>query len=81
MVSELLFNIQEKSSFSLIYFRTDFSIGVRFAMILARVALISLLKNFEFSLDSKTTVPVPMNEKLILFTPKDGVYLKVKPLK
>ena len=58
------------------FFLIHRSIGQRFAMMLARVALVLLLKNFEFSLDSKTTVPLQMNKQSILFTPQDDVYLK-----
>lgn len=58
-----------------------FSIGQRFAMIQARVAIALLLKNFEFSLDSETTIPLQWNKRAIMCTPQHGVYLTVKRLK
>lgn len=55
-------------------------IGLRFAMMQTRVGIILLLKHFEFSLGSKTNVPLVINKKAGVFSPQDGVYLKVKPL-
>lgn len=49
-------------------------------MMQTRVGIILLLRNFEFSLGSKTTVPLAISKKAGVFSPQDGVYLKVKPL-
>lgn len=54
------------------------SIGVRFAVMGAKIALVLLLNSFEFSLGSKTTVPLEINKNSVVFSPKGGVYLKVK---
>lgn len=55
-------------------------IGLRFALMQTRVALIILLNNFEFSVGSKTTVPIPINGASFLLSPLGDVYLKVESL-
>lgn len=58
------------------------SIGTRFGMLQIRVGLITILRNFHFSLGSNhdETIPIPINKKVFLLTP-ESVYLKLIPLK
>lgn len=55
-------------------------IGLRFGMMQMKIALITLLNRFEFSIGSKTTVPITLNKTLYLLAPEGDVYLKIKPL-
>lgn len=56
-------------------------IGLRFAFMQTRIALVTLLNNFEFSVSSKTIVPIVASKSSFLLTPQNDVYLKVTPLK
>lgn len=56
-------------------------IGLRFGMMQARVGLLYLLNNFEFLPCSKTPTTVVFGASPIVLGPKDGIYLKIKPLK
>lgn len=56
-------------------------IGKRFAMMLARIGIITLLKNFEFSTGPKTVVPLGFEHKAMFLSPKDNVYLTLKAIK
>lgn len=55
-------------------------IGIRFAMMQARIALVALIKDFEFSISPQTTIPISLNKKSHL-TIANEAYLKVKPVK
>lgn len=55
-------------------------IGLRFGMMQAKVGLIILLNNFEFTLGSKTTVPLVFESRPFILTPEGGVYLKLKQI-
>lgn len=55
-------------------------IGLRFAMMQSRIGLITLLRNFEFSVCSKTTQSIEFTSSSVLLSPKDGIYLKLKPI-
>lgn len=52
-------------------------IGMRFGKMQVRVGLITLLRDYRFSLCPKTTVPIKINVRLPLITPSD-VILKVE---
>ncbi|XP_031629400.1 cytochrome P450 6a9-like [Contarinia nasturtii] len=56
-------------------------IGLRFGMMQARIGLLTLLNNFEFSLSSKTPNPLQFEAKQFILAPVGGVYLKLKPIK
>lgn len=56
-------------------------IGLRFGMMQARIGLIYMLNNFKFVQCSKTQVPVVFGASPIVLGPKDGIYLKIEPLK
>lgn len=55
-------------------------IGLRFGMLQARVGLITLLKSFEFSASSKTTIPLKISAKHLVLSPTDGLWLNVRAL-
>lgn len=52
-------------------------IGKLFAMMVARIGIVTLLRNFEFSVASKTVVPLEFDTKAIFLSPKDSLYLKL----
>lgn len=56
-------------------------IGLRFGMMQARIGLVTLLNNFEFSLGSNMSTTLSFDPKLVILSPPSGVYLKVKPVK
>lgn len=56
-------------------------IGLRFGMMQARIGLVILLNNFEFSLGSNTSVPLTFASNTFILSPKGGVYLKLKSIK
>lgn len=55
-------------------------IGLRFGMMQARIGLITLLNNFEFSLGPKTAVPMVYIKNSLALT-AENVFLEVKPVK
>lgn len=55
-------------------------IGLRFGMMQARIGLVALIKNFEFSISPETIIPIGISKKMLLTTP-DDVHLNVKPVK
>lgn len=57
-------------------------IGLRFGMLQTKVALAVLLRNFAFSLDSKTDVPLQVSpEYPFLSVPKGGIWVNLKHLR
>lgn len=55
-------------------------IGLRFGMMQARIGLVTLLNNFEFSLGSQTPVPLTFETGQFILSPVGGLYLKLKPI-
>lgn len=47
------------------------------AMIQVKVGLAQLLKNFSYTLNSKTSLPLKMETKGIITTPIGGIWLNV----
>lgn len=56
-------------------------VGVRFAMLQMKIALVKLLDNFEFSVCSRTNYPIKYNTRSFLLTPEKGMWLKVSKLR
>lgn len=56
-------------------------IGARFAIYQTKVGLTQIIRNFKLDVCDKTTIPYVEDPKAFLITPKDGMYLKVTPLK
>lgn len=56
-------------------------IAARFGMMQIRIGLITLLTNFEFSPCKNTLIPMVFSSSPIVLSPKDGLYLKLKPIK
>lgn len=56
-------------------------LGLRFAMMEARIALYILLMNFEFSVCGRTVIPMRFSKKDLFSTPETGVWLNVKKIK
>lgn len=55
-------------------------IGLRFAMISAKLAMVSLLKNFKFSICEKTVDPIQFNRRTILLRAKEGLWVRIDAL-
>ncbi|CAG9760757.1 unnamed protein product [Ceutorhynchus assimilis] len=51
-------------------------IGMRFAMIQSKIALVLCLVNYEFRLSSRTKLPLKMETKGIILTPIGGLWIK-----
>lgn len=47
----------------------------------AKIGLIKLLKNFEFSTSKQTKIPLPISPVSFILVPDSGVHLKVKQIK
>lgn len=55
-------------------------IALRFGMMQTRIGLITLLNRFEFSPCAKTLIPMVFGTSPIVLSPKEGIYLKIKPI-
>lgn len=55
-------------------------VGLRFGMMQARIGLVSLLNNFEFSPSPQTQIPLVISPKSFILSPTGGMYLKLKPI-
>ncbi|NP_001306219.1 cytochrome P450 6a68 [Ceratitis capitata] len=55
-------------------------IGMRFGKMEVLIGLVSLLRNFRFSVCDKTTIPMEYNVASYLVSPKSGIYLRVDRL-
>lgn len=55
-------------------------IGLRFGMVQARIGLVKLLHNFEFSICARTQIPVKYSPKKLVLSPENGIWLKVTQL-
>ncbi|KAG8039659.1 hypothetical protein G9C98_000388 [Cotesia typhae] len=52
-------------------------IGLRFAKMEVKIALVKLLQTFKFDVCHKTDINYTINEKLFLLAPLNGIYVKV----
>ncbi|KAF5284960.1 hypothetical protein FQA39_LY16915 [Lamprigera yunnana] len=57
-----------------------FCIGYRFAMIQTKLALATLLRDFQFSLDQNVELPLKLNPISFILSPKDEIWMNVKKL-
>lgn len=55
-------------------------VGLRFGMMQARVGLVMLLNNFEFSRCSKTSVPLTLKKDAFILTNDGGIYFKISEI-
>lgn len=55
-------------------------IGMRFGKMQTLVGLALLLKNFQFSVCSQTSIPLKYDKKNFLVSAEGGIYLKVEKL-
>ncbi|EDS30708.1 cytochrome P450 6A1 [Culex quinquefasciatus] len=55
-------------------------LGMRFAKMLVKRGLYEVVKNFEFSVDSKTEEPLRMNPKVVLTAVVGGIWLNFEPI-
>ncbi|CAG9772146.1 unnamed protein product [Ceutorhynchus assimilis] len=56
-------------------------IGLRFGMLQSRVGLISLIRNFSFSLNKKTSLPIRMSSGSVIISVKGEVWLDAKKIR
>lgn len=55
--------------------------GLRFGLLQVKIALIILLSNYEFSLNSITSIPLNFEPLSFILAPHNGIYLNTKRLK
>ncbi|KAK4878613.1 hypothetical protein RN001_011119 [Aquatica leii] len=55
-------------------------IGLRFAFLQMKIALAMLLKNYKFSINNKTQLPLKMNPKSFVMSPMGSIWLDVKKI-
>uniref|UniRef100_T1GQ91 Cytochrome P450 n=1 Tax=Megaselia scalaris TaxID=36166 RepID=T1GQ91_MEGSC len=55
-------------------------IGLRFGKMQVKIGLITLLKDYSFSVSDKTVIPIKINLEQFLLQSVGGIYLKVKKL-
>lgn len=55
-------------------------IGLRFAMLSAKLAMVSLLKNFKFSACEKTVDPIQFDKRALLLKAKGGLWVRIESL-
>lgn len=53
-------------------------IGLRFGLMQARVGMVTLLSNFEFSTCDETAIPLQMDKSSIILSPSGGMWLNMK---
>lgn len=56
-------------------------VGLRFGMMQTRIGFVTLVKNFEITLGSKTKVPITYDPSSFILSSKFTIYLKLKPIK
>lgn len=57
-----------------------FCIGLRFGMMKTKLALMHLLRNFKFSVNEKTIVPVQVNKLSIILSSDKGIWLNAEKI-
>ncbi|XP_066257307.1 probable cytochrome P450 6a13 [Euwallacea similis] len=74
-------NITKRPDFTFLPFGEGprMCIGLRFGMLQTKLGITSLLRNFNFTLNKKTHLPIVMETGNILLAPKGNVWLDVHP--
>lgn len=75
--------VQKRNSFTFLPFGEGprICIGLRFGMMQARLGLLTLIKNFKFTLGSKTEVPVKISPGAIVLSIEGGLWLNIEEIK
>nr|UEN71151.1 cytochrome P450 4AV17 [Meteorus pulchricornis] len=55
-------------------------IGIRFAMVQAKMGIISFLKRHEIIVSEKTVVPIKLSRRSIVTSSENGFWLRIKPI-
>lgn len=55
-------------------------LGLRFAIMEMRIALSTILRNFNFTLNDKTNIPLRIQPHEFLYVPKDIVWLNMEKI-
>ena len=53
-------------------------IGMRFALLEAKVALAKIMMRYNLKLSSKTKDPLELDPKMVVSYPKDGIYIELE---
>lgn len=67
-------------NFNISILNQNFSLGLRFAMMQARIGLLTVLNNFEISISPTMNLPLTVCLTTFLLTPNE-CFLTLKPLK
>lgn len=62
--------------YNLKYIYIDWFLGERFSTLTGKIALASLIKDFNFELSEKTITPIEPDPASVFITSKNGIYLK-----
>lgn len=57
-----------------------FVLGLRFGIMQTKVGLATLLKNYRFSVSSRTKVPLEIDPTNFVLSAKDGIWLELERL-
>ncbi|KAF2879260.1 hypothetical protein ILUMI_26906 [Ignelater luminosus] len=55
-------------------------IGLRFGLIQTKIGLVTLLKNYRFSVSTRTKIPLEIDPTNLVLSPKDGIWLELERL-
>lgn len=72
-------NVQKRNPYTFLPFGQGprACIGVRFAIMEAKIALANLIQNYKFTLCSKSVVPLTISLQNFILTPKNGLWVNV----
>jgi cytochrome P450 family 6 len=52
--------------------------GMRFGLVQTKVGLVSLLSKYQFSVSTKTPVPLVLDTRSLILSPLGGMWLQIK---
>ncbi|CAH1101564.1 unnamed protein product [Psylliodes chrysocephalus] len=55
-------------------------LGMRFGILQIKIALITLIQNFKFSLNKKTTLPLKLSRSVFLMKSEEGIYIDLESI-